>query len=309
VLLRLTAPPTANPGQPVPLPAPPGVPAPLPINPPGLFDRLAAWVAARFAGGVPGFGGGPAPPAPASGECLDLSGINLHGATFIGGALDGDCFVGSDLVGAVFSHAQLSRVDFTDAVLVDAIFSGTGTTIANAIFSGANLEWADFSGASLTSVLFAPAAARANLDGANWIGSALQSVYFSEAHLAGADFEKAQLDQVTFSDGVDLASARFADSRLANVAFTDAQLTNVDFTGATLRCVRFAGSRVEADFRSATFDLVDLRSADLTRSQISPDQLQHAYYDQTTIWPDPKFRPPPPTLTLAQLTAQCQPGS
>jgi uncharacterized protein YjbI with pentapeptide repeats len=309
VLLRLTAPPAANPGQPVTLPAPPGVPAPLPINPPGLFDRLAAWVAARFAGWVPGFGGAPAPLAPASGECLDLSGINLHGATFIGGALDGDCFVGSDLVGAVFSHAQLSRVDFTDAVLVDAIFSGTGTTIANAIFTGANLEWADFSGASLTSVLVAPGAARANLDGSNWIASRLQSVYVADATLAEANFEKAQLDQVTFSDGVDLASARFADSRLANVAFTDAQLTNVDFTGATLRCVRFPGSRVEADFRSATFDGVDLRSADLTRSQISPDQLKHAYYDQTTIWPDPQFKPPPPTLTLTQLTAQCQPGS
>jgi uncharacterized protein YjbI with pentapeptide repeats len=212
-------------------------------------------------------------------------------------------------VGAVFSHAQLSRVDFTDAVLVDAIFSGTGTTIANAIFTGANLEWADFSGASLGSVLFSPGAERVNLDGSNWIGSALQSVYFADATLAGADFEKAQLDQVTFSDGVELASARFAGSRLANVTFADAQLTNVDFTGASLRCVRFPGSRVEADFRSATFELVDLRSADLTRSQLSPEQLPHAHYDQFTIWPDPQFKPPPPTLALAQLTAQCQPGA
>jgi hypothetical protein len=86
VLLRLTAPTVANPGPAVALPANPSVPAPLPVNPLGLFNRLAGWVAARFAGWVPGFGVAPAPLAPASGECLDLSGINLHGATFIGGA-------------------------------------------------------------------------------------------------------------------------------------------------------------------------------------------------------------------------------
>jgi uncharacterized protein YjbI with pentapeptide repeats len=291
VLLRLTASTAGAPGPTI----------SLPIDGSGPLERAVAWLASRFSSPA----SNPAQVQTAQGECVDLSGINLHGATFVGTALDGYCFVGSDLVGAVFSHATLSRVDFTDAALVDAILSGTGTTIANTIFAGSSLEWADLSGASLTGVLFSPAADRVNLDGSKWLGSTMRSVYFAGATLVGADFGKARLVQVTFSDGADLRSARFADAELANVAFADANLSNVDFTGATIRCVRFAGSRVEADFRSATFDAVDLRSADLTRSRISADQLKHAYYDQTTIWPDPQFHPPPPTISLGQLTAGC----
>lgn len=129
---------------------------------------------------------------------------------FAGLDLEGAILTGLELPGADLAHANLLETDLARANLTGAMFFNARLTRAWLV--GANLTGADLGGA------IAPAAEfhRANLTGAR-LG----------AHLAGANFMKANLR------GADFGS--YADA-------TDADFRGADLSGADLRGAELAGA-------------------------------------------------------------------
>ena len=118
---------------------------------------------------------------------LDLTTVNLSGASLAG--------------------ANLRRVNFSGSVLVEADLSATN--LSEADFSGANLIRANLTGANLT---------EANLAGANLIGANL-----SDANLDGADLRDA-IDPYKVTAARNWKSAKYDDDFREQLGLTSASM-------------------------------------------------------------------------------------
>lgn len=175
---------------------------------------------------------------------------------------------GESLVSIPADRADLSGIDLTNADLQDASFLEadlTGADLAGADFEQANLREADFGetpsgeGADLESADLEEASLQdATLTGTNLRGAAL-----AEAHLSGADLS-----------GADLRDAVLVEADLSRANLVGAELRGADFEDANLS---------GADIRRGT----DLRGAE----NLTPDQLEAAKGDESTLLPDGFERP------------------
>jgi uncharacterized protein YjbI with pentapeptide repeats len=109
-------------------------------------------------------------------------------------------------------------------------------------------------------------------EAANFGGSKLDHCDYSRAHLDEAKFVRSEIIQCIFRD----ASLHQAD-------FRDVRFRGGDFSRAALKGARFGGALLHtADFRGANL---------LGARELSPEQLQQALTDDTTILPNGKRGP------------------
>jgi len=92
-----------------------------------------------------------------------------------------------------------------------------------------------------------------DLENINFEGADLRRSLMEGCNLAGARFDRAQMDHAN------LRSARLKGASLRRVVFCDADLTGARFTGANLD---------EADLRWATYALDEMSDADLSSARI-----------------------------------------
>lgn len=193
----------------------------------------------------------------------------------------GHCsFAGRKLIGIDLHGAELSRVDFTSAVMAQCDMIGAN-------LRGANLKWADLSGCKIR---------RADLTGADLFHTRLDFADISgsmlrKAFLFGTDMNNVLADDVDFRGShmkdilMENGSMRRADltgvymlrgailssdmrwSKLAHVEMTGANAEEVNFSGADLSNARLRGARlIHASFVGANLDGADLENATFERT-------------------------------------------
>ena len=164
---------------------------------------------------------------------LDLRGVDLPKAQFLG----------ANLSNAMFHHSNLSGTNFANTDLSDAFF-----TFAD--LSGATLQSMNFTRTRLSFV---------NLSGAMLEDEDLSGVVFHDANLSRANLHRANLSGATFQDAIvvnawlecadlsgagflsaDLSGARFMKADLSGAHFLDANLSKADISGANLSGVEFS---------------------------------------------------------------------
>jgi uncharacterized protein YjbI with pentapeptide repeats len=164
---------------------------------------------------------------------LDLSGLSLDGARFVGAQLQGIRLAGASLKSADFSGATLNRVNFAGANL-------SGANMANS-----RQYRSDYKDALLQG---------ANLSGASLGGSAFDGADLRQVRGLGAGFEGASLQGARF-DGGNFSAARFVGALSANVDFADADLSQANFKEADLRGANLSRARLDgATFEGARVD-------------------------------------------------------
>lgn len=183
-----------------------------------------------------------------------LAGVDCSGAmaedmlVFLQRDLRGCNFSGVRFAQATFLECDLTKVDFSDAVIAKCGFVSVVADGANfqrlRIASGAfvqacTLQRADFSGAILRDMNFRGAA----LEGATFREAVLQGSDFSECDLTDADFAAADVRSGRFVRA-NLARACFASCNLMDAVFQHASLENTDYRHANLFQSDFARVRL-----------------------------------------------------------------
>ena len=216
---------------------------------------------------------------------LDLSGIHLNGASFLGfpGDFEKTNFNGAwlqqasfelaDLAGATLEGVHAAGASFEDANLNGATLSGgntdlEGTNFVNAVVSGATFLSADLGGAQPGSGAdFSHALAKKT----SFNSVTATNAVFSGAHIYG---DGDAFDSARDMDGVDFSNALLAgsldgsggfnltDAKLTNAKFDGAQCVACNFTGSTLNGAAFSGAYLPgATFSGATLDGAHLDGA------------------------------------------------
>lgn len=125
----------------------------------------------------------------------DLRDANLSGADCTNVDLSGVDLTNANLTGANFSRADLSQANFSNANLTGADLAGAD--LANADLSGANLTGANLSNTDLTGSNLTGA----NLNGTDLARADLERSDLRDAMTNGANFDNANLNQVTWPNG------------------------------------------------------------------------------------------------------------
>src|SRR5262249_35453807 len=105
------------------------------------------------------------------------------------------------------------------------------------------------------------------------------------------------LDNVDFSNGLDLSlivlrsvtlvNASFANSNLEGADFTNSKLIRANFSGTKLDKARFVDVQLQqTDFRGASVETTQFIRANLTQSTITDEQLSQALAVFNTILPN-----------------------
>jgi uncharacterized protein YjbI with pentapeptide repeats len=206
----------------------------------------------------------------------NLSGARLAGADLLRANLEGADLSGAVLAGANLSDARLrgaklAGCDLTDATLDGALFTradlsgikAAGAKGKGAVFSGARLDRANFDKAVFEGSDFVGA----SMPEARFVQAGLVSCDFSAARGERSDFTEADLSDAQFSDGARFAGAKFERVRaagsqwekadLSGCLFRTAQLTRSSFESAVLTGCDFTLSRM----RKVLFERADLRKA------------------------------------------------
>lgn len=177
---------------------------------------------------------------------LDLSKLNLRGASLAEAKLDGAKLQGTILAESDLGGASLRDADLTGANLALANFEA-------ADFESAVLEQVDATGAN---------AAKAKLAGAKlgksiWRLADLTGALLPRADLSWSDLCDAQLE------GADLQAAKLAGARANRAIFREANLTEADLSGSNLDAANLTAATVDG----ARFDRGSLRAAQLDRAK------------------------------------------
>ncbi|WP_218932198.1 pentapeptide repeat-containing protein [Adhaeretor mobilis] len=221
---------------------------------------------------------------------------------------------GLDLTQAWLTRVNLTRADFSNAMLTDADLTGANLTTTN--FRSADLTGAYLADVNAPSVSFSSA----NLTGADLSGAFLNRAIFNRTAVAGADFSGALLNgarfDARFEPGItpaqlattasyqagdlsgielkwhDLSGANLAGQNLSDADFFAANLANVNFTGAVVRGAQFTS--VAATFTpaqlysTASYQAGDLAGValwgnDLTDWDLTGQGLQGASFSNTRL--------------------------
>ena len=134
----------------------------------------------------------------------------------------GILLIGAAIGGYVILRPYLIHVDFSEANLKEANFTGrffhfadfSGANLSNAKFTRANLYGTDFSRANLT---------RANLYGADFTRATLDDTSLTKANLSNGNFWGAVFGNADLS-GADLSRAYFGNSYFGQANFTNTYL-------------------------------------------------------------------------------------
>lgn len=194
---------------------------------------------------------------------------------------------GLDLRGASFYYASFDRVNFDDAILRNANFEGA--EMADSSFERANLTRADFTYADFQNINMRDAILNSGRFGfltlqGDFTGASLRNAEMSfvnvSADLTGVDLSGAELCEVDFSDST-LVNATLDDVMAANGNF------ETDMTGATMRGALFESVAFRPNFvdgcnfadvgaGDVSFQGVDLREVDMEGATFYGDKLDNA---------------------------------
>ncbi|MCI0357235.1 MAG: pentapeptide repeat-containing protein, partial [Planctomycetaceae bacterium] len=177
--------------------------------------------------------------APPKGARLDLGDLDLDGANFAGGQLDG---VGlPDLRGAC-----LDRLSLQNGYL-EGLESCTAREAIFACVRATNSEWK-----------------KSDFTGANFAGADLDSIWAEACKFRGASFSLADISTSSFV-GIDLSETTWAKAKLEGVDLSKANLSQANFQGAELPGVKLRG----ADLRGANLKDANLDGADMTGANVA----------------------------------------
>jgi uncharacterized protein YjbI with pentapeptide repeats len=170
---------------------------------------------------------------------------------------------GRHLEGAVLSGANLTKVDFTGAILHKTLFNDA--RLQGALLNGAKLQHAQFN--------------RASLQGASLDGAELQHAEFEEASLQGASMHDAKLQDATFRsaglqgaflNGAELQGASFKFTELEAASLTGSKLQGASFAYANLQAVSFDSAELQgASFEGAHLEGASLYGADVKDADLT----------------------------------------
>ncbi len=199
---------------------------------------------------------------------IDLSGVNLRGATLNQIVLYGVSFDGADLSDADLSGSSLGafiRVTLDGANLSGAfVYHLTDCSARGADLSGARLSQTvlvrtDLTGARLTHADgYSIQSEEAVFRDANLNGATLRESTFVRAIFDGADLSR------TFLDEGDFRGATFRRAVLTGAGLVRANLANVDLTNSDLSRANLAG----ADLTGATVEGANFTDASLYAAKL-----------------------------------------
>jgi len=169
---------------------------------------------------------------------VDLSNAELGECNFLNADLQGARLIGTDLSGANFVDCTLDGADFTRARLHKTSFvrcKGERVSFREAHFhQGVMVHGSSFPGADFQD---------ANLEEANFRGTALQGARFDRAELSGADLSECDASGASFERSVikkglmirtNLIGASLQGANLMDVLASKSRLAGANFTGANL---------------------------------------------------------------------------
>jgi uncharacterized protein YjbI with pentapeptide repeats len=166
-------------------------------------------------------------------EARDLSEMDLTGADLSGMDLRNVRWQRALLECADLSGSVLDGGDFREAVLVRARFSGTSMRDAN--LTDANLALATCDNASFAGARFdATDLEEFTARGCDFSDAFLDTGEVSKVTLENCRFDRAQLLNLSFSEGSRLHASSFADARLHKVTWVECQVGGLRFPGAML---------------------------------------------------------------------------
>ncbi|GJD16513.1 hypothetical protein RIVM261_014690 [Rivularia sp. IAM M-261] len=167
----------------------------------------------------------------------------------------GEFLYAGNFSGAYLGDANLTGVNFTNAIL-------TGTYLGNANFTGANLSSANLGAANLGD---------ANLSGANLSSAILRRADLSSANFSGANLQNANLS------GADLNYADLSSSNLDSANLRGANLTGANLRDAVISHAIFKNvTCFGANLSGANLEGADLSQADLCRADVSGVNFMNA---------------------------------
>lgn len=152
---------------------------------------------------------------------VDLSELNLSGATFTSANLSGANFYNASLVGTTLDQSNLRDASLSFTQLEDASLQNVALINATLNYvSASNTDFsnADFSGAHLTQV---------TLWKSNFTHASFTNAYVHESSLLQAQLDEANLSNATFS-GVHLGSASLNNTNLSNTLFLSTLLRPIE---------------------------------------------------------------------------------
>lgn len=163
--------------------------------------------------------------------------LNFYGATLAYSTFDGGVFDGGN-----FNCADLTRVHFRRALLVD-------TSFQNSIMRGFHI--ADCAGSS-------PSFRSATMDGSVVQNSEFDDADFGSVSLVKSEFLGTEINNGSFvsakMDGVKVSDSTLRNANFKGAVLTNSCFRNVDLSGAILLC---------ADLSNATFENVNLDNVEI----------------------------------------------
>lgn len=246
---------------------------------------------------------------------------SLVGANFRGATLKGAKFANQNLQGASFEQAIFgpgdggSVVDFSGANLDQTCFAGA-TGLGGADLSYASFHCTDFSNTVLVDAVFGPVQAiradqrcRTSFAGATLRIDAISLDNWGRVDFSGARFHG--LDPASFSlagqdvsgailAGIDFSNVNMRGANLTEVDFSSARLTRADLRGATLNgarlnnvlgsylrldCARFYGTGAvsSACQNAPPASRAPNAAADLSSANLQQASLLHTILDSATL--------------------------
>lgn len=158
-------------------------------------------------------------------DAEDLSGLNLHGVTFMACSFAEAVLEKAHLSGTQWRRCRAPRADFGLADLSDAGFEACD--LNNSTWTRARLASAVFTDVKLTGASFSDA---------KTLGMRIKSSLLVSADLRGLSFRKQVLEHLNLT-GADLDGCDFTEAVFEGGTLSGANLKNARFQGADLRLV------------------------------------------------------------------------
>ena len=155
---------------------------------------------------------------------IDLHGLDLHGFGADGSNLSGANLSGTNLAASLFTDVNLTGANFGAGTLDGATFQGT-TNLTNAVFAGANLHGAAFYADTVLQ--------GADLHGADLSNGRLLPLDLDHVNLAGTDLSGDWFTIGATFVGSNLTGATVTGSGIGGADLSQATLTNLTSGGVT----------------------------------------------------------------------------
>ena len=198
---------------------------------------------------------------------INLKHANLVNVDFCDAILEGANFTGANLVNSRFVRAKTAYAHFIDANLERANLDNAILTHAKLI--GANLKETSFVNANLKHANLVAA----NLTSATITQAKMEKASLDQAYIKNADLTAAVLDSAS------LVAAQLEDANLAGTGFDHANLTNANLTNANLDHTYFANADfTNVNLTNAKFMITDFTNTKLRNVNFANANLLHTNF-------------------------------